>query len=134
MKREEAVKIVGAELVAECEHAEKKYVLDMPYDDTYAEYISIANNAAYLIYAKYLMPVEVMKDHPDKKMIKWKAHDYELKKITRGRIKRSGKKVIVSFSLDNSIAEWIRMESARKGITATEIVEDIIGKWVKNGH
>lgn len=135
MKRNEAIKLCGKELVEKCDNEEKFFTMEVSlFGNEAVEYRSACSDKNFFILAKYYMPIKTMKSHPDKNTLTWEAYDYEIKKVSDGRMGKARKKITMSFAVADTLAEWLKMESELKSKPVSNIIEEAISEWAKKGH
>jgi len=135
MKRNEAIKLCGKELVEKCDNEEKFFTMEVSlFGNEAVEYRSACSDSNFFILAKYYMPIKTMESHPDKNTLTWKAYDYEIKKVSDGRMGKARKKITMSFAVADTLAEWLKMESELKSKPVSNIIEEAISEWAKKGH
>lgn len=135
MKRDEAIKLCGKELVEKCDNEEKFFTMEVSlFGGEAVEYRSVCSDKNFIILAKYYMPIKTMKSHPDKNTLTWKAYAYEIKKVSDGRMGKARKKITMSFAASDTLAEWLKMESELKSKPVSNIIEEAISEWAKKGH
>lgn len=135
MKRNEAIKLCGKELVEKCDNEEKFFTMEVSlFGADAVEYRSACSDNNFFILAKYHMPIKTMEAHPDKNTLTWKAYDYEIKKVSDGRRGKARKKITMSFAVSDTLAEWLKMESELKSKPVSNIIEEAISEWAKKEH
>lgn len=135
MKRDEAIKLCGKELVEKCDNEEKFFTAKASVFGAEAvEYRSACSDGNFLVIAKYHMPTKTMKSHPDKNSLTWDAYEYEVQKASHGGMAKIRKKITMSFAVSDTLAEWLKMESELKSKPVSNIIEEAISEWAKKEH